>query len=95
MSKNPAAVALGSMRSKRKALAAAQNGKLGGRPIGAKDSFKRARGKKTPLTVPQAPAIAPTPVYASKPAPKQDAGLCTHGREPKFCVYCKKIDTWR
>jgi hypothetical protein len=32
MSKNPAAVALGSMRSEKKAAAARENGKKGGRP---------------------------------------------------------------
>jgi hypothetical protein len=43
VSKNPAAVALGAMRSKRKALAAAQNGLKGGRPLGAKDSKPRKK----------------------------------------------------
>jgi hypothetical protein len=41
--KNPAAVALGSLRSKRKALAAAKNGLKGGRPLGAKDSKPRKK----------------------------------------------------
>lgn len=32
MNKNPAAVALGSIRSKKKAASSRENGKLGGRP---------------------------------------------------------------
>lgn len=42
MSKNPAAVALGSIRSKKKAEASRENGKKGGRP-----KKKRTIGKLT------------------------------------------------
>lgn len=41
--KNPAAVALGSMKSRKKAIASQRNGKLGGYPKG------RKRGKKIPV----------------------------------------------
>lgn len=30
------------------------------------------------------------PVFPREP--KREAGMCTHGRERKFCVYCKKTE---
>lgn len=47
MSKNPAAVALGSIKSAKKAKTSKANGKLGGRPKGSDQSKspKKPRGK--------------------------------------------------
>jgi len=41
-----AAKLIGSVRTSKKAASSRKNGKLGGRPIGAKDSYKRTRMPK-------------------------------------------------
>ena len=48
MSKNPAAVALGKMKSAAKSKAARENGKLGGRPRKTKRAARRANGLPEP-----------------------------------------------
>lgn len=53
MNKNPAAVALGSMKSQKKAKSSRINGKKGGRP------------KKTVIYTPSVP-ISPVPCYYGK-----------------------------
>ena len=88
--KNAAAVALGSIRSQRKAQSSAENGKLGGRPKGSKDSFKRSRASLGVSGVTESVAKAPDPRQTPKPAPKRDTGLCVHGVSAKSCFTCKK-----